>query len=142
VARAAIGLPKTIVSVPVPPQSSVGILGAILPIGVKKQARATDSALVSLGLVAGAAGGTGVTAIEVRAGADPGASASAVDELGQTSVVAIIGPIDDDAVDAAGGRAEGLGIPLLSLASRPEDRTSGKYVFHVRHSAVARAKIL
>jgi branched-chain amino acid transport system substrate-binding protein len=73
---------------------------------------------------------------------DASASANAVDELAKTHVVAIVGPIDEDAVDAAGGRAEGLGIPLLSLSSRPEARTMGAYVFHVRHSAEMRARIL
>ena len=140
-ARAAVGLPKAQLAVQAPAGPS-GILGAVLPLGVKKQARTTDSAVVSLGLVTGATGGTGVTAIEMRAAADPGASAAAVDELGKTSVVAIVGPIDDDSVDAAAKQAEADGIPLLSLASRPEDRVLGKFVFHIRHSPVARAKIL
>ncbi|MCX5740896.1 MAG: ABC transporter substrate-binding protein, partial [Proteobacteria bacterium] len=55
---------------------------------------------------------------------------------------AVIGPIDGASVDAAGGRAEGLGLPLISLATRPEERTQGKYVFHIRHSAEARVRTL
>jgi ABC-type branched-subunit amino acid transport system substrate-binding protein len=39
-------------------------------------------------------------------------------------------------------RAASAGVSLLSLASRPEERASGRYVFHVMHSAEARARAL
>jgi ABC-type branched-subunit amino acid transport system substrate-binding protein len=33
-------------------------------------------------------------------------------------------------------------VPLLSLATAPEQRTAGRFVFHIRHSAEARARML
>ena len=140
-AREAMGLPKTIgvAMIAASGAGNPGLVGAVMPGGKNK---AGDAAVAGLGLAAGVAGGTGVTAIEIRPAADASGAALAVEDLSKQNVIAIVGPIDGASVDAAGGRAEGLGIPLLSLSSRPEERTTGRFVFHMRHSAEARARIL
>ncbi|MBA2538828.1 MAG: penicillin-binding protein activator [Deltaproteobacteria bacterium] len=140
-ARQAVGLPKTIrasVAASGGP-GQAGLVGAVMPSGKNK---AGEGATAGLGLAAGAADAGGVVAIELRAVVDPSGAVAAVEELAKHNVVAIVGPIDGASVDAAGGRAEGLGVPLLSLASRPEERTTGRFVFHMRHSAEARARSL
>ncbi len=143
-ARAAVGLPRAFVDI-VPTSGAAGesgIVGALLPVGSKKDVRIADSALTALGLAAGAPGGGGIAAIEIRGATDASTAAAAVESLAKAGAIAIVGPMDKDAVDAAGGRAEGLGIPLLSLSIHPEKRTTGKFVFHVRHSPLARARAL
>jgi ABC-type branched-subunit amino acid transport system substrate-binding protein len=78
----------------------------------------------------------------VRAANDGGAASLAVEDLAKANVIAIIGPIESDLVEQAAQRAEGLGVPLLSLGARPEKVAAGRFVFHVRHSAEARARAL
>lgn len=140
-ARQAVGLPKTIRAVAATSggSGSPGLVGAVLPGGKNK---AGDAATAGLGLAAGAADAAGVVAIEIRTAPDSSSAVAAVEELAKQNVVAIVGPLDGASVDAAGGRAEGLGVPLLSLTGRPEERTSGKFVFHIRHSAEQRARVL
>jgi ABC-type branched-subunit amino acid transport system substrate-binding protein len=149
-ARTALGLPKAIgtATVTVSGAGSPGLVGAVMPLG-GNQNKLAEAAVAGLGLasigVPGAAGGTvagGAVAVEVRAAADPSAAALAVEDLTRRNVIAVVGPIDGASVDAAGGRAEGLGVPLLSLSARPEERTTGRFVFHMRHSAEARARVL
>ena len=118
-----------------------GLIGAIVPLGGKEN-RLGEAAVAGLSLVAGAPDGKGVAAVETRVAIDPTGSEEAVDELAKSHVVAIIGPIEKHAVDAAAGRAEGLGVPLLSLATASEQRVGGRFVFHVRHSPEARARVL
>ncbi len=140
-ARHAVGLPKTIRAVAATSggTGSPGLVGAVLPGGKNK---AGDAVTAGLGLAAGAADASGVVAIEIRTAPDSSSAVAAVEELAKQNVVAIVGPIDGASVDAAGGRAEDLGVPLLSLTGRPEERTPNKFVFHVRHSAEARARAL
>ncbi len=141
-ARHAVGLPKTIRAVAAATSrgsGNPGLVGAVMPGGKTK---AGDAATAGLGLAAGAADASGVVAIEIRTAPDASGAVAAVEELAKQNVVAIVGPIDGASVDAAGGRAEGLGVPLLSLTGRPEERTSGRFVFHMRHSAEARARAL
>lgn len=143
-ARAAFGLPRTIGEGATSATSGSGdakLIGAVMPLGGKSN-RVAEAAVAGLGMAAGVSDGNGVAAVEVRAATEAEASAQAVDDLAHANVIAIVGPIDGPSVDAAGGRAEGLGVPLLSLAPRPEDRTTGKYVFHMWHSAEARARAL
>jgi ABC-type branched-subunit amino acid transport system substrate-binding protein len=142
-ARAAVGLPKTIgvATVVSGGAGKAGLVGAVMPLG-GNQAKVADAAVSGLGLAAGVAGGTGSVAIEIREATDAQAAALMVEELAKKNVIAVIGPIDNASVDAAGGRAEGLGLPLLSLSARPEQRTTGRFVFHVRHSAEARGRAL
>jgi ABC-type branched-subunit amino acid transport system substrate-binding protein len=142
-ARAAVGLPKTISETTTVSTSSgdSGLVGAVLPLGGNAN-RVGEAAVAGLGLAGGVADGKGVAAIEIRAANDKDGAALAVEELAKANVVAIVGPIDGDSAEQAAQRAESLGVPLLTLATRPERVMSGRFVFHVRHSAEARARSL
>jgi branched-chain amino acid transport system substrate-binding protein len=118
------------------------LLGAVMPLGSKRENRLAEAAVAGLGLAAGAGGGTGVVAIETRAAVDKDAAVTAVEALAAQNVIAIVGPIDGASVDAAGARADGLGVPLISLATAPEQHVAPHFVFHIRHSAEARARTL
>ncbi len=141
-ARASIGLPRTIAETEVGPASGgagdPSLLGAALPFGNGVAERAAEG----LALAAGAPDGKGVVAIETRPATDKAAAAEAVDQLARANVIAVVGPIGDGSVDAAAGRAEGLGLPLLSLSPHAEQRAGGRFVFHIRHSPEARAREL
>ncbi|HEV7554249.1 MAG TPA: penicillin-binding protein activator, partial [Kofleriaceae bacterium] len=143
-ARAAIGLPKTIPSTGVVATTGSGdpsLVGAVVPLGGKANAIG-EAAVTGLGIVAGAGGTTGTAAIEVRAAQDATSSADAVDALARGNVIAIVGPVHGESVDAAAARAEQLGVVLLSLSTAADQRQTGKFVFHVVHSAEARARAL
>ncbi len=139
-ARRAVGLPSTIDIAIIPSGGGkAGLVGAVMP---NRRSHASEAVQAGLGLASGAAGGEGVVAVEIRHARDPAAAAVAVDSLAKQDVVAIVGPLDGASVDAATVRADELGVPLLSLTSRPDQRKPSKYVFHVRHSAEARARTL
>jgi branched-chain amino acid transport system substrate-binding protein len=143
-ARVAVGLPRTITAVaPASGGGGVpGLVGAVLPYGGKAH-QIAESAGAGIGLAAGAASGKGAAAVEIRAAEDADAAVLAVENLAKANVVAVIlGVNDGAAVDAAGGRAESLGLPLLTLHPQPDKRVSGRFVFHMWHSAVQRARIL
>jgi ABC-type branched-subunit amino acid transport system substrate-binding protein len=142
-ARAAVGLGKTISAGAIATTSNgtPGLIGAVVPLGGKANQPA-EQTVAGLGLASGVAGTGGAAAVEVRAAADDAASAVAVEDLGKHDVVAIVGPMDAAAVDKAAERAEALKVPLLSLTGRPEGRYSGRFIFHMRHSAEARARVL
>ncbi|HUS29351.1 MAG TPA: penicillin-binding protein activator [Kofleriaceae bacterium] len=144
--RAAVGLPRTITESEVGAASGGGgdasIIGAVVPLGSKEENRIAEAAVAGLGLAAGAPDGKGVAAIETRAAIDKTQSAEAVDALARQNALAIIGPVKGSSVDMAAGRAESLGIPLISLATNADLRTTGKFVFHIRHSPDARARVL
>ncbi len=144
--RTALGLPRTIreadVGPAAPGSGSVGLIGAVMPFGSGSQNKIASKAAAALGLAAGAPDGKGVAAIEVRAAPDAATAADAVDQLARLNVVAIIGPIDGESVDAATVRADAAGVPLLSLSAAAEKRNFGKLAFHIRHSAEARARVL
>lgn len=95
------------------------------------------------GLHVGAASlGEGAPTIEI-VDAEGAAAAEAVTTLAAGELAAVIGPADGASVDAAAVRAGEVGLPLLSLSPRPEERAgAGRWVFHVMHSAEARARIL
>jgi ABC-type branched-subunit amino acid transport system substrate-binding protein len=147
-AREAAGLTKAITETTAgaitaaPGAGTPGLVGAVVPLGSKRENRLAEAAVAGLGLAAGATDGKGVAAIETRAAVDKDGAAAAVDQLAGQNVIAIVGPIEGLAVDAAAGRAEGLGVPLISLATAPEQRANGRFVFHIRHSAEARARTL
>ena len=145
-ARAAVGLPKLIGDAEVGPATSgagnPSLLGAVVPLGSKKSNRVAEQAVAGLGLVAGAPDGKGIVAIETRVGTDKTTAAEAVDALARLNVIAIVGPIDNASVDGATARAESLGVPLISLATTAEQRQTGKFVFHIRHSPESRARAL
>ena len=143
--RAAVGLPKTITLAETGAPTGGGdslIVGAVVPLGSREENRIAEAAVAGLGLAAGAPDGQGVTAIETRAAIDKTTSAEAVDALAKQNVVAIVGPIKGSSVDAAAARAENLGVPLISLSTNSELRTSGRFTFHIRHSPDARARML
>jgi ABC-type branched-subunit amino acid transport system substrate-binding protein len=145
--RAAVGLPRTITeaevgSIAASSSGNPGLLGAVVPLGSSKENRVAEQAVAGLGLAAGSPDGKGVVAIETRAAVDKTTSAQAVDALAQQNVVAIIGPIGKESVDGASARAENLGVPMISLSTSAEQRTSGRFVFHIRHSPEHRARML
>lgn len=145
-ARAKVGLPRTITS---PPPGSLtpgggadsGLVGAVVPLG-GKQNKVAEAAVAGLGLAAGVADGKGITAVEVRAAQDANSAALAVEELAKANVLAVVGPIDSSSVDAAGARADSLGLPLLSLSTAAEKNATGRFVFHMIHSGEARSRAL
>ena len=119
-----------------------GLLGAVVPLGSKKENRVAEQAVAGLGLAAGAPDGKGIVAIETRAAVDKTTSAEAVDVLARQNVIAIIGPIGKDSVDGASARAENLGVPMISLSTSAEQRPTGRFIFHIRHSPEHRARTL
>jgi ABC-type branched-subunit amino acid transport system substrate-binding protein len=143
--RAAVGLPRTISETEVgSAKAGAGdpsLVGAVVS-GAAKEHAIAEAEAAGLGLAAGAPDGKGVVAIETRAAADKTAAAEQVDALAQKNVVAIVGPVSDSMTDAAAGRAEGLGVPLVSMTAHAEGRTTGRFVFHIRHSPEARARSL
>lgn len=140
-ARVALGLPRAVSAETAGAGGPVGILGAVVPLG-GKSSRVGEAALAGLGVAAGIGEGKAVTAIEVRAAGDSDAVGLAIDDLAHANVIAIVGPTDKDAVDAAGPRAEALGVPLLSLSGRAEKHAPRRTVFHVMHSGEARSRAL
>jgi ABC-type branched-subunit amino acid transport system substrate-binding protein len=144
--RAAVGLPATITATQAGGATATGgnpgLIGAVIPIGSRKEGRVAEAAIAGLGLAAGAPSGQGVAAIETRKAVDQAEAAAAVDDLAGKNVVAIIGPIEGASVDAAAARAGDRQVPLISLATAPEQRSANPYVFHIRHSAEARARTL
>lgn len=145
--RAAVGLPRTITEAEVGSATATatgnpGLLGAVVPLGSPRANRVAEAAVAGLGLAAGASDGKGVVAIETRAAIDKTSSAEAVDALARQNVVAIVGPIDNASVDGAAARAESLGVPLISLSTTAEQRSVGRFVFHIRHSPEHRARVL
>lgn len=117
-----------------------GRLGAVLP-QAGKQARLVEQIVRGLTV---AAGSLGADAPRVRIeDAEGAASTAAVDRLVDDGVLAILGPTDGGSVDAAAAEAAARGIPLLSFAARADEHPAGgTYVFHVIHSAEARARAL
>lgn len=143
-ARAAAGLPQLVAPAEPAPNTGEGdpnLLGAVIP-GATKDRVVTEAVTAGLGLAAGAPDGDGVVAIETRTAADKLAAVERVEALTAKNVVAIVGPVSDSMTDAAGARAEGLGVPLISLSPHAEGRMSGRFVFHIRHSPEARARVL
>jgi ABC-type branched-subunit amino acid transport system substrate-binding protein len=144
--RTAIGLPRTIGSevggaTATSSGGTQGLVGAALPLAGKNQKVGADAAR-GLALAAGAADGSGIAAVETRVADDEGTATAAFDDLARVGVIAIIGPYEKKAVDAAAGRANALGVPMLSLSTVPEQRPAGRFVFHMWHSPEARARAL
>jgi len=44
--------------------------------------------------------------------------------------------------DGAIARAENLGVPMISLSTSAEQRPTGRFIFHIRHSPEHRARTL
>jgi ABC-type branched-subunit amino acid transport system substrate-binding protein len=139
-------LPQTITGLEAGPAAggtgAPGLVGAVLPLGGAKDNHLAELAAEGLAVAAGATDGKGIAAVETRAATDKTAAAEAVDHLAHDNAIAIVGPIGDGSVDAAGGRADALGIPLISLSPHAAQRAASRFVFHIRHSPEARARTL
>ena len=116
-------------------------VSALVPRGSKQQ-RVADSMIAALAQVSGAGGGDGIAVIDVQTESDPATAMTAIEVVAEGSSIAAIGPLEAAAVDAAAGRAEKLGLPLVTLSPRADERTTGTFVFHIMHSAEARARQL
>ncbi len=67
----------------------------------------------------------------------------AADALADEGVIALIGPIDGDSVEAVAERAAALGVVELSLNPRSSEvMANSPFVFHMMHSAEHRARAL
>jgi ABC-type branched-subunit amino acid transport system substrate-binding protein len=140
--REKLGVPTPAVEPPRDDTATPGQLGAVLPLA-GKQSRVAEAAARGLAIAAGAHGGASAATIDVADATGADASAAAVSELAEAGAIGIVGPIDGDSVDAAAARAEELGVPLVSLNPRADERpTAGRHVFHAMHSAEQRARIL
>lgn len=121
--------------------SDANLLGAVLP-GAAKERVVSEAVTAGLGLAAGLPDGNGGVAIETRTAVDKLAAVERIEALAAKNVVAILGPVGDSMTDAAAGRAESLGVPLISLSPHAEGRATGRFVFYIRHSPEARAQAL
>jgi len=139
-ARQQLGLPGGAdEAVPIGP-AAIGKLGAIVGQSAK-YARIAEQVVRGLH-VAVATLGEGAPSIQIE-DAEGSAAADAVTTLAGGEVLGIVGPADGASVDAASARAAELRVPLMSLNARAEERTAGgAWVFHVMHSAEARARAL
>lgn len=141
-ARAALGLARSaFADGPIATSGAGGVLGAVVPLGGKAN-RIAEATVAGLGIAAGVGDGKAVASVEIRAADDADAVGLAVEQLARANVVAIIGPTNRDAVDAAGPRADALGVPLLSLSGRADGLAPRRTVFHMVHSGEARARAL
>ncbi|MEZ4402048.1 MAG: penicillin-binding protein activator [Kofleriaceae bacterium] len=119
---------------------AIGRIGAIVGQSAR-QARLAEQIVKGLHVAAGSLG-DGAPGIEIVDAEGP-AAAAAVTSMAGGDAIAIVGPADGASVDAASARASELGMPLVTLSPRPEERTGGgRWVFHVMHSAEARARAL
>jgi len=140
-ARAELGLPRAIGAEIAMSGGPIGLIGAVVPLGSKSN-RVAEAAVAGLGVAAGVGDGNAVAPVEVRAADNVAAVELAVQDLARANVIAIVGPTDKASVDAAGPRAEELGVPLLSLSGRAESHALRRTVFHVIHSGEARSRTL
>jgi ABC-type branched-subunit amino acid transport system substrate-binding protein len=131
-----------------------GRVGALLPLSGKRRL-VGEAALRGLTVAAGVfdtAAGGGVLVDRVPrpfvvtvsdAGERPERAGAGVDELAAEGVIAIIGPVDKEAAEAALVRAEAVGMPLLSLdAPQAEVTAAPSRAFRIVISVEARAQAL
>lgn len=130
------------------------LVGALLPLSGKRRL-VGEAALRGLTLAAGvfdSAAGGGVSVdrvprpfvVTVRDAGEASERAGAgVDELAAEGVIAVVGPLDREAAEAAFVRAEAIGMPLVSLDVPQAPATAGApHVFRVVVSLEARAQSL
>jgi ABC-type branched-subunit amino acid transport system substrate-binding protein len=150
-ARRAIGLAPSVEAGRGPggqDDGSVSRLGVLLPLSGKR-GRAGAQALRGLTLATGTFPGIDDrrsfdVSVHDTASESAGARA-AMDALAGEGVIAVVGPIDGDSVDAAAPRAHALGLPLISLNPRSGERgdaAGSPFVFHIMQSAEDRARAL
>lgn len=152
-ARAAVGLPGEEAGGPAgagDPQ----IVGAVLPLSGKRrlvgEATARGLTLAAGTYDRGAGGGVAVDGIPLPfevtledAGEGKGRAAAAVEALAAAGAVAIVGPVDRDAVEEAGARASALGVPLVTLdVGESGGAAPGPLVFRAVVSVEDRARAL
>jgi branched-chain amino acid transport system substrate-binding protein len=127
-----------------------GRVGAILPMSGRNN-RVGDVSLRGMALAAGAGGDGGGAlfprpfSLDVRDdGSRPVGAATAVDQLAGEDVIAILGPVDSRSIEQAAARATSIGLPLISLSPAANLINAGgsSVVFHIVHSAEARARSL
>lgn len=76
-------------------------------------------------------------------GASPEAAAQAAEALARHGVIAIVGPSDKEATDAAARRAEALAVPIVTLDVAGAPATEGApHVFRIAPTVEARSRAL
>jgi branched-chain amino acid transport system substrate-binding protein len=150
-ARRAIGLAPSVEAARGPGSrdaGSVNRLGVLLPLSGKR-GRAGSLALRGLTLATGTFPGIdGKRSFDVSVhdtASESAGARAAMDALAGEGVIAVVGPIDGDSVDAAAPRAHALGLPLISLNPRSGERgdaAGSPFVFHIMQSAEDRARAL
>lgn len=121
-------------------------IGLVLPLSGKGRAlgeRALRGALLAADLAAGAHTLPSGLPIELRvrdSGSDPTRAQSAVEELAEDRVAAILGSPDRAESGQAAARAEALAVPYLALA--PDEVRRGELVFKMVRSRPQAARVL
>jgi ABC-type branched-subunit amino acid transport system substrate-binding protein len=113
-------------------------LAALLPSGSKQQ-RVAESIVAALGQ---AASGDGSPTIDIHNASDADGAVAQVAAIASSPAMLVIGPTDSASVDAASASAQKLGLPLISLSPRADERAPLPLVFHIMHSAENRARLL
>ena len=127
---------------------SISRLGVLLPVSGKRGragALALRGITLATGRFPGVAGERSFDASVHDTASESAGARAAMDALAGEGVIAVVGPIDGDSVDAAAPRAHALGLPLISLNPRSNERgdaAGSPFVFHVMQSAEDRARAL
>ncbi|RIL06307.1 MAG: hypothetical protein DCC71_07215 [Proteobacteria bacterium] len=103
-----------------PASQASGAIGVVLPLSgplAKVSEDVLRGALLASGVFgADPASASGLRVVVRDTGGKPDRAAAAVRELGQRGdVLAVVGPLTKEEVDAAGGAAQEVGVPLLAL---------------------------
>lgn len=82
--------------------------------------------------------------IAVRdSGGDPAKAAQAVEQLfAEEGIIGIVGPLLSNETEAAGPRAQALGVPLVTLAQKKGLTDAGPYVFRNSMTAATQARAI
>lgn len=119
-------------------------IGVVVPLSGDFQAYG-QKALQAVFLAAGVFGPEVPNAPKLKvavrdSGGDPAKAAQAVDELfEEEGIVGIIGPLLSNETEAAGPRAQALGVPLITLAQKKGLTDAGNFVFRDSLTAPAQA---
>jgi branched-chain amino acid transport system substrate-binding protein len=115
------------------------MIGIVLPLSGPGKAQG-QRALRGAALAVDAIGGGGLTLAVRDSGGDRAHTERAIEELANDEgVVAIVGPLDRNDADAAGQKAQSLGVPLIDLTVAPGP-APGPFIFHGVHDAQARVR--
>ena len=118
-------------------------IGALLPLSGRR-GPAADLAVRGLTLGVGALSGadTGITLSLRDTQSHVTGAEAAVRQLANADVIAAVGPIDGKSTDSASRKSADLGVALISLNGRSDQRPPSSFTFHIVHSAEARARTL